>query len=77
MAPSLASHHLAVLLRADYVSRWRKGSFVFYSLNPDRVGAVVQGMTRLTRPTGGRNGRAAHVRATEPPATASRLTGSA
>lgn len=51
MAPSLASHHLAVLLRAEFVTRWREGSFVYYSLNRDRLGEVHQTLARLTKPT--------------------------
>lgn len=51
MAPSLASHHLAVLLRADLVSRWREGSFVFYTLNHRRAGDIQQALARLTKPT--------------------------
>lgn len=51
MAPSLASHHLAVLLRAGLVTRWREGSFVYYSLNRDRVGEVQQTLARLTKPS--------------------------
>lgn len=59
MAPSLASHHLAVLLRAELVTRWREGSFVYYSLNRDRVGEVQQTLARLTKPTSAaRNPRA-------------------
>ena len=49
MAPSLASHHLAVLLRADLVSRWREGSFVFYTLNRKRVTELNQTLGRLAR----------------------------
>ena len=49
MAPSLASHHLAVLLRADLVSRWREGSFVFYTLNRKRVLELNQALARLAR----------------------------
>jgi len=53
MAPSLASHHLSVLLRADLVSRWREGSFVYYTLNRNRAGEIQQALARLTRPPGG------------------------
>jgi len=59
MAPSLASHHLAVLLKADLVSRWREGSFVYYTLNHRRAGDIQQSLARLTKPTaGGRSARA-------------------
>ena len=59
MAPSLASHHLAVLLKAGLVSRWREGSFVYYTLNHRRAGDIQQALTRLTKPpAGGRAGRA-------------------
>src|SRR5262245_66582583 len=59
MAPSLASHHLSVLLRAELVTRWREGSFVYYTLNRNRFGEVQQALTRLTRATGNaRSGRA-------------------
>lgn len=59
MAPSLASHHLAVLLRADLVSRWREGSFVYYTLNRRRTTEIQQALGRLTRPSSGnsRNAR--------------------
>ena len=53
MAPSLASHHLSVLLRADLVSRWREGSFVYYTLNRNRAGEIQQALARLTRPVPG------------------------
>ena len=59
MAPSLASHHLAVLLRAELVTRWRDGSFVYYALNRDRLGEVHQTLARWTKPTAaGRTPRA-------------------
>lgn len=57
MAPSLASHHLAVLLKADLVSRWREGSFVFYTLNHRRAGDIQQALGRLTKPSNSRSGR--------------------
>lgn len=57
MAPSLASHHLAVLLRANLVSRWREGSFVYYTLNRERVGAVQQALAKVARPGAGARGR--------------------
>jgi DNA-binding transcriptional ArsR family regulator len=60
MAPSLASHHLAVLLRAGFVSRWREGSFVYYTLDRERAGSVQNGLTRLIRaPARAARGRAA------------------
>lgn len=65
MAPSLASHHLAVLLRAELVTRWREGSFVYYSLNRDRLGEVQHTLARLTKPSA--NARPPRVRG-EPPA---------
>jgi DNA-binding transcriptional ArsR family regulator len=55
MAPSLASHHLAVLLRADLVSRWREGSFVFYTLNRKRITELNLALGRLARPGGARS----------------------
>ena len=62
MAPSLASHHLAVLLRADLVSRWREGSFVYYTLNRRRMNEVQQALSRLARPpAGARSARAPHA----------------
>ncbi len=64
MAPSLASHHLAVLLRSDLVTRWREGSFVYYSLNRDRLGEVQHTLARLTKPTV--TSRAPRARADEP-----------
>lgn len=54
MAPSLASHHLAVLLRADLVTRTREGSFVYYSLNARRANEVVQMLAKLTKLSPGR-----------------------
>lgn len=57
MAPSLASHHLAVLLKADLVSRWREGSFVYYTLNHRRAGDIQQSLARLTKPTNNRASR--------------------
>lgn len=62
MAPSLASHHLAVLLRADLVSRWREGSFVYYTLNRRRAGEIQQALTKLTRPTSGARSTAGNSR---------------
>ena len=64
MAPSLASHHLAVLLRAGLVTRWREGSFVYYALNRDRLGEVQQTLARLTKPTS--NARAPRARPDDP-----------
>lgn len=63
MAPSLASHHLSVLLRADLVSRWREGSFVYYTLNRKRLGELSQLLTRLTRPPTGRSSQPANEEA--------------
>ncbi|MEW6154184.1 MAG: metalloregulator ArsR/SmtB family transcription factor [Actinomycetota bacterium] len=58
MAPSLASHHLAVLLKAGLVSRWRDGSFVYYKLDQSRAGEIQQWLARVLRPLpGGRTGR--------------------
>lgn len=57
MAPSLASHHLAVLLKADLVSRWREGSFVYYTLNHRRAGGIQQALARLTKPSNSRSSR--------------------
>lgn len=60
MAPSLASHHLAVLLKADLVSRWREGSFVYYTLNHRRAGEIQHALGRLTKPSANaRSGRRA------------------
>ena len=60
MAPSLASHHLAVLLRADLVSRWREGSFVYYTLNRRRMTELNHVIAGLARPPTGRAGRNSH-----------------
>ena len=65
MAPSLASHHLAVLLRADLVSRWREGSYVFYTLNRKRVVELNQSLGRLARPPAGRTNNRVVPRAAE------------
>src|SRR5438270_13452992 len=73
MAPSLASHHLAVLLRADLVSRWREGSFVYYTLNRRRMGEIQQALTRLSKPPAG--GRAPRPRAPEARAEAGAQVG--
>jgi DNA-binding transcriptional ArsR family regulator len=73
MAPSLASHHLAVLLRADLVSRWREGSFVYYTLNRRRMGEIQQALTRLAKPPTG--GRAPRPRASEDRAEAGAQAG--
>ena len=62
MAPSLASHHLSVLLRADLVSRWREGSFVYYTLNRKRVGELNQILAVLARP-GNHRPQPAHAEA--------------
>lgn len=51
MAPSLASHHLSVLLRAGLVSRTREGSFVYYSLHAARANEVIQALAKLTKPS--------------------------
>lgn len=47
MAPSLASHHLAVLLRAGFVARSRSGSHVFYQSQGSRVGEVAEALASV------------------------------
>jgi DNA-binding transcriptional ArsR family regulator len=39
---SVASQHLAILRRAGIVSTSRDGKFIFYSVNYNRLGEVVQ-----------------------------------
>ena len=63
VAPSLASHHLSVLLRADLVSRWREGSFVYYTLNRKRVGELNHALAALARPGTNRATPPAHAEA--------------
>jgi len=52
MEPSLASHHLSVLANAGLVSRRRKGHFVCYAANRDRVKELHQRLGRLAGATG-------------------------
>jgi DNA-binding transcriptional ArsR family regulator len=50
MAPSLASHHLSVLLRAGMVARTREGSFVRYTASRERLAEVQQRLAAMLRP---------------------------
>ena len=37
---SVASQHLAILRRANVVSTAREGKYIYYSINPDRLGQI-------------------------------------
>jgi ArsR family transcriptional regulator len=52
MEPSLASHHLAVLADAGLVTRRRKGHFICYAANRDRMKELHQRLGRLAGATG-------------------------
>lgn len=52
MAPSLASHHLAVLLDAGLVTRRRQGHFVCYAANRPAVRELHDRLGRLAGATG-------------------------
>lgn len=52
MSPSLASHHLSVLLEAGLVTRRQKGHFVCYAANQDRVRALYKRLGLLAGATG-------------------------
>ena len=52
MAPSLASHHLAVLTEAGLVTRHRKGHFVCYAADRSAVRALHERLGRMAGATG-------------------------
>lgn len=52
ISPSLASHHLGVLVDAGLVSRQAKGHFVCYSADHERVRALHRRLGRLAGLTG-------------------------
>ena len=52
MEPSLASHHLSVLADAGLVTRRRKGHFVCYAANRERMKELYQRLGRLAGATG-------------------------
>ena len=52
MEPSLASHHLSVLADAGLVTRRRKGHFVCYAANRERMKELHQRLGRLAGATG-------------------------
>lgn len=52
MEPSLASHHLAVLADAGLVTRRRKGHFICYAADRDRVREMYRRLGRLAGATG-------------------------
>jgi hypothetical protein len=52
MPPSLASHHLSVLVSAGLVTRRRKGHFVCYAVDRQAVRDVYQRLGRLAGATG-------------------------
>jgi len=37
---SVASQHLAILRRANVVATAREGKYIYYSINPDRLGQI-------------------------------------
>lgn len=39
---SVASQHLAILRRASVVSTERQGKYIYYSINPDRLGQITR-----------------------------------
>lgn len=60
MSPSLASHHLSVLLEAGLVTRRQKGHFVCYAADRERVRELHRRLGTLS----GAVGRAADAAAT-------------
>lgn len=52
MEPSLASHHLAVLADAGLVTRRRKGHFICYAADRERVKEMYRRLGRLAGATG-------------------------
>jgi DNA-binding transcriptional ArsR family regulator len=52
MPPSLASHHLSVLVDAGLVTRRREGHFICYAVNHQAVRDVYQRLGRLAGATG-------------------------
>lgn len=52
MEPSLASHHLSVLAQAGLVTRRRKGHFICYAANRERVKELHQRLGKLAGATG-------------------------
>ncbi len=52
MSPSLASHHLAVLVEAGLVTRRQTGQFVCYAAERERVRELYQRLGRLAGAVG-------------------------
>lgn len=52
MSPSLASHHLAVLVQAGLVTRRQQGHFVCYALDRERVRGLHRQLGQLAGATG-------------------------
>ncbi|MHB8342352.1 MAG: ArsR/SmtB family transcription factor [Mycobacteriales bacterium] len=52
MSPSLASHHLAVLIEAGLVTRQHKGNYVCYATDHSRLRALYDRLGRLAGATG-------------------------
>ncbi|MDQ6650041.1 MAG: metalloregulator ArsR/SmtB family transcription factor [Actinomycetota bacterium] len=52
MSPSLASHHLAVLVSAGLVTRRQKGQFVCYAADRDRVRDLYRRLGQLAGAVG-------------------------
>jgi len=65
IAPSLASHHLALLVRAELVRRRRVGAYICYAANTSRVRALHERLGRMAGATGAASDRAAAL-ASEP-----------
>ena len=66
MSPSLASHHLAVLVQAGLITRRQKGHFVCYAADRDRVRDVYQRLGRLAGATGAVSVEPAYLAADDP-----------
>ncbi len=52
MSPSLASHHLAVLVEAGLVTRRQEGAFVCYAADREQVRLLYRRLGRLAGATG-------------------------
>jgi len=65
ITPSLASHHLALLERADLVQRRRIGTYICYAANTAKVRALHERLGRMAGATGAAGEHAAAL-ASEP-----------
>lgn len=66
MSPSLASHHLSVLISAGLVTRRQKGSFVCYAADRVRVRELHRTLGVLAGAVGAASGAAAAAGADDP-----------